>query len=254
MSTKRIIPCLDVRNSRVVKGKRFEGLQDLASPVKLAKRYCEEGADELAFYDITASLEGRKLFTDILQETAQQVTVPFCVGGGVTTLDDVARLIDCGADKVSINSGAIRRPELIFEAAKRYGSGRVVLSVDVKQVGDTYRVFLKSGQEETGLDAIQWVRRCVDLGAGEVLINAIDADGMQQGFDLSLLERVLEAVQVPVIASGGAGSAEDFVRLFTELPDISAGLAASVFHFGQVHIPELKQRLHDAGIAVRMNA
>lgn len=252
MITKRIIPCLDVRDGKVVKGQRFEDIRDIASPVELAARYCEEGADELVFYDITASIENRQLFTDVLRATAQQVFIPLTVGGGIQSLKDFERVLSCGADKVSVNSGAIRRPALIEEAARHYGSQCVVLSADIKQVGDAYHVFSGGGRVDTGMEAIQWIRRCVDLGAGEVVVNAIDTDGMKQGFALPLLAAVCEAVRVPVIASGGAGSALDFVRLFQQVPAVDAGLAASVFHFGELSIPVLKQSLRDAGIHVRI--
>ena len=254
MTNKRIIPCLDVKDGRVVKGQQFRDLKALDSPVSLARRYCQEGADELVFYDITASLEGRHVFTDILRETLKEVSIPLTVGGGISNLEDIELMFSLGADKVSINSAAIRRPTLIAEAAKQYGSRRVVLGVDVKQLGDSYHVFTSGGQEDTGLDAIQWIRRCVDLGAGEIVVNAIDTDGMRQGFHLPLLKLVTEAVRVPVIASGGAGSIEHFVALFQQLPAVDAGLAASVFHLNEVSIPALKEQLKAAGIPVSMPA
>lgn len=252
MITKRIIPCLDVKNGRVVKGVNFEGLSDVSSPVELARYYSDNGADELVFYDITASFEGRQLFTDILREVASTIFIPLTVGGGINTVEDFDRVLKCGADKVSVNSGAIRNPELIGEAAKRYGDQCVVLSADVKRVGGEMRVFAKGGREDTGMEAIEWIRRCVDMGAGEVVVNSIDTDGVRGGFDIEMLRMVLAAVNVPVIASGGAGSTEDFINLFCEVPDIDAGLAASVFHFGEVKIPELKRVLHDNGITVRL--
>ena len=252
MITKRIIPCLDVRDGRVVKGVNFLGLADVSSPVKLAKFYSENGADELVFYDITASSEGRRLFTDILCEVASQIFIPLTVGGGINTLDDFDRVLKCGADKVSVNSGAIRNPELIREAAERYGNQCVVMSVDIKRVDGVYPVFSKGGRENTGMEAIEWIKRCVALGAGEVVVNSIDTDGVKQGFDIELLKAVCEAVSVPVIASGGAGCINDFVQLFKEIPDIDAGLAASVFHFKEIEIKDLKQKLNENGITVRI--
>ncbi len=251
MITKRIIPCLDVKDGRVVKGVNFLGLSDVSSPVKLAQFYSDCGADELVFYDITASAEGRALFTDILRETASQVFIPLTVGGGINTIDDFDRVLKCGADKVSVNSGAIRNPSLIGEAAKKYGNQCVVLSCDVKRVAGQFRVFAKGGREDTGLEAISWIKSCVAAGAGEVVVNSIDTDGVRQGFDLPMLEAVCSAVNVPVIASGGAGSAEDFVTLFQKIPDVSAGLAASIFHFGELEIPVLKQTLREHNIHVR---
>ena len=252
MITKRIIPCLDVKNGRVVKGVNFEGLSDVASPVELAKYYSDNGADELVFYDITASTEGRSLFTDILCEAASEIFIPLTVGGGISSVADFDRVLKCGADKVSVNSGAIRNPELVYEAAKLYGDQCVVLSADVKRVDGVFRVFAKGGRENTGMEAVEWIRRCVDNGAGEVVVNSIDTDGVKEGFDLEILDKVCSAVSVPVIASGGAGKAEDFVTLFKTLPNVDAGLAASVFHFGEVKIPELKKLLNDNDIAVRM--
>lgn len=252
MITKRIIPCLDVRNGRVVKGTNFQGLQDVSSPVELGKFYSDNGADELVFYDITASAEGRKLFTDILTEVASTIFIPLTVGGGINTLDDFDRVLKCGADKVSVNSGAIRNPDLIHDAARLYGDQCVVLSADVKRVDGQFRVFAKGGREDTGMEAISWIKRCVDNGAGEVVLNSIDTDGVKGGFDLPMLEAVSNAVDVPVIASGGAGCAEDFVTLFKTLPKVDAGLAASIFHFGQVKIPELKQLLKENNIPVRL--
>ena len=251
MITKRIIPCLDVRDGRVVKGVNFAGLRDVSSPVELGAYYSDAGADELVFYDITASAESRKLFTDILREVASTIFIPLTVGGGVNTLDDFDRVLKCGADKVSVNSGAIRHPELIGEAARRYGSQCVVLSADVKRVGGEYRVFARGGREDTGLEALSWIRRGVDSGAGEIVLNSIDTDGVRGGFDLEVLRAVSELVSVPVIASGGAGCIEDFVTLFKTLPKVDAGLAASIFHFGDVRIGDLKQRLYEEGIPVR---
>ena len=251
MITKRIIPCLDVKNGRVVKRVQFEGLSDVSSPGELGKYYSDCGADELVFYDITASAEGRALFTDILTEVAQNIFIPLTVGGGINTLEDFDRVLKCGADKVSVNSGAIRNPQLIEEAAKKYGDQCVVLSVDVKRVDGKFMVFAKGGRENTGMEALAWIKRCVDMGAGEVVVNSIDTDGVKQGFDLELLKQVCEIVSVPVIASGGAGCIEDFVTLFKEIPNIDAGLAASIFHFGEVKISDLKDALDKEGIIVR---
>lgn len=251
MITKRIIPCLDVKNGRVVKGVNFEGLSDVSSPVELGKFYSENGADELVFYDITASVEERQLFTDILKRVASTIFIPLTVGGGINTIEDFDRVLKCGADKVSVNSGAIRNPALIGEAAKKYGDQCVVLSVDVKRVGGAYHVFAKGGREDTGLDAIEWIQRGEAAGAGEIVVNSIDTDGVKKGFDIEMLKAVNEAVSVPVIASGGAGCIEDFMNLFEEIPDIDAGLAASIFHFGEVSIQELKAALAAAGIHVR---
>ncbi len=252
MITKRIIPCLDVRNGRVVKGTNFQGLQDVSSPVELGKFYSDCGADELVFYDITASAEGRALFTDILKEVASTIFIPLTVGGGINTVDDFDRVLKCGADKVSVNSGAIRNPKLIPAAARRYGDQCVVLSVDIKRVDGEFRVFAKGGREDTGMEAISWIRRCVENGAGEVVVNSIDTDGVKGGFDIPMLEAVSNAVDVPVIASGGAGCMEDFVKLFHSLPKVDAGLAASIFHFGQVKIPDLKAYLRENNILVRL--
>ncbi len=252
MISKRIIPCLDIKDGRVVKGTRFEGLNDVSSPVELARLYSDCGADELVFYDITASFEGRQLFTDILTQVASEIFIPLTVGGGINSVEDFDRVLKCGADKVSVNSGAIRRPELIKEAAMKYGNQCVVLSADIKRVNGAFHVFAKGGREDTGMEAIDWIRRGVALGAGEVVVNSIDTDGVKQGFDLELLKLVCEAVKVPVIASGGAGSVQHFVELFHHVPDIDAGLAASVFHFGEIAIPDLKQELKKNDIIVRV--
>ena len=252
MITKRIIPCLDVRNGRVVKGTNFQGLRDVNNPVELGKFYSDCGADELVFYDITASAEGRALFTDILTEVARTIFIPLTVGGGINTLADFDRVLKCGADKVSVNSGAIRNPSLVGEAAKRYGDQCVVLSADIKRVDGVFHVFAKGGREDTGMEAIEWIRRCVGEGAGEVVVNSIDTDGVKKGFDLPMLKAVSDAVEVPVIASGGAGCMEDFVTLFKALPKVDAGLAASIFHFGEVKIPDLKRMLRENDISVRL--
>lgn len=252
MITKRIIPCLDVKDGRVVKGVNFLGLRDVNSPVELASWYSDCGADELVFYDITASAEGRGLFTDILREVASTIFIPLTVGGGISSLEDFDRVLKCGADKVSVNSGAIRDPELVRKAARRYGDQCVVLSADIKRVDGEFRVFARGGRDDTGIEAIGWIKRCVGMGAGEVVVNSIDTDGVKGSFDLPMLEAVCEAVRVPVIASGGAGCAGDFTELFRRVPEVSAGLAASIFHFGEVKIPELKAELRQNGINVRL--
>ena len=252
MITKRIIPCLDVRNGRVVKGVNFEGVRDVSSPVELGRFYSDSGADELVFYDITASVEGRALFTDILREVASTIFIPLTVGGGINTLEDFDRVLKCGADKVSVNSGAIRNPGLVYEAAQRYGDQCVVLSADIKRVDGQFHVFAKGGREDTGMEAISWIKRCVDNGAGEVVVNSIDTDGVKQGFDIEMLSAVCNAVNVPVIASGGAGCVQDFIDLFRDVPNIDAGLAASVFHFGEIAIPDLKRTLAAEGINMRL--
>ncbi len=252
MITKRIIPCLDVKNGRVVKGINFEGLNDVSSPLELAKFYSDCGADELVFYDITASAEGRELFSDILLQTAKTVFIPLTVGGGINSVADFDRVLKCGADKVSVNSGAIKNPNLIGEAAKIYGDQCVVLSVDVKRVDGVFRVFAKGGRENTGMEAIEWIKRCAENGAGEIVVNSIDTDGVKNGFDLEMLDAVCNAVSVPVIASGGAGSIDDFIKLFKTLPKVDAGLAASIFHFGEVKISDLKAEMRKNGIDARI--
>ncbi len=252
MITKRIIPCLDVRDGKVVKGVKFEGVRDVENPVKLAEMYNEMGADELVFYDITATNEGRKLFTDIVEQVANEVFIPLTVGGGINTVEDFDRVLKAGADKVSVNSGAIKNPELIREAALKYGNQCVVLSIDVKRVNGVFKVFLNGGRKETELEAIEWVKKGCELGAGEIVVNSIDTDGVKGGFDLELLEAVSNVVDVPVIASGGAGKMEDFKILFEKLPKVDAGLAASIFHFGEVKIPDLKRYLKEQGVEVRI--
>ena len=252
MITKRIIPCLDVRDGRVVKGVNFLGLRDVDSPVKLARYYSECGADEMVFYDITASAEGRKLFTDVLREVAANVFIPLTVGGGINTLEDFDRVLKCGADKVSVNSGAIKDPDLVYRAAKLYGSQCVILSCDIKRKDGEFRVFAKGGREDTGMEAISWIKKCVSMGAGEIVVNSIDTDGVKHGFDIEMLKAVCDAVSVPVIASGGAGSVDDFISLFSSLPKVDAGLAASVFHYGEILIKDLKNELDRNGIPVRL--
>ena len=251
MLCRRIIPCLDVRDGRVVKGLNFKGVQDVADPVELARFYNQAGADELVFYDITASVEGRGLFTDILRRVAGEVFIPLTVGGGIGSLSDFDRVLKCGADKVSVNSGAIARPELISEAAHRYGSQCVVLSMDIKKVGENWHIFAKGGREDTGIEALRWAEQGVARGAGELVVNSIDTDGVKQGFDLALLDALAERVSVPIIASGGAGSMAHFLELFRH-PGIDAGLAASIFHHKQVLIPELKNFLRENGIEMRI--
>lgn len=251
MITKRIIPCLDVRDGRVVKGTNFLGLRDVDSPVELAKYYYDHGADELVFYDITASVEGRALFTEILTQVASQIFIPLTVGGGINSTADFERVLSCGADKVSVNSGALRNPPLIEAAAKKYGNQCVVLSVDAKRANGRFEVYAKGGREPTGRELTEWVRYGVDHGAGEIVLNSIDTDGVKKGFDLEMLEAVCETVNVPVVASGGAGCIQDFITLFQTLPKVDAGLAASIFHFGQVSIPILKDRVREQGIPMR---
>lgn len=252
MLSKRIIPCLDVRDGRVVKGVRFEDVKDVSSPVELAKYYSDNGADELAFYDITASNEGRRLFTELLSEVAEQIKIPLIAGGGIKSLDDIERVLKCGADKVSINTGAILSPELISAASEKYGRERIVLSADVRRADGRFMVFTRGGRVNTGIDAIEWLKKCEQLGAGEIVLNSIDTDGVKEGYDLEMLEAACEAVSLPVIASGGAGSIDDFLRLFKAVPKVDAALAASVFHFGDVKIPELKSRLNAGSIPLRL--
>lgn len=251
MITKRIIPCLDVKDGKVVKGVNFDNLKDINSPIELGKFYSNCGADELVFYDITASSEGRKLFTEVLTEVAKNVFIPLTVGGGINTIEDFDRVLKCGADKVSVNSGAIRNPDLIKQGAKKYGNQCVVISVDVKRVDGKYTVFAKGGRENTHIDALSWIVKCVENGAGEVVVNSIDTDGVKKGFDIPLLTEVCSLVNVPVIASGGAGSIQDFVTLFKQIPTIDAGLAASIFHYGEVSISDLKKKLKEEKINVR---
>lgn len=252
MITKRIIPCLDVRNGRVVKGVNFEGIRDVSSPVDLAQYYSSCGADELVFYDITASFEGRAIFTDILKEAASKVFIPLTVGGGINTLEDFDRVLKCGADKVSVNTGVIMNPSLIADAAKKYGNQCVVLSVDAKRVNGSFHVFARGGREDTGLDAVEWIKSGVANGAGEIVLNSIDTDGIKKGFDIEMLKAVCDVVDVPVIASGGAGNMEHFTELFNAVPGVDAGLAASIFHYGEVDIRQLKAKLAKDGINIRL--
>ena len=251
MLAKRIIPCLDVKDGRVVKGVNFEGLRDMADPVDMARFYNDSGADELVFYDITASAEGRKLFTDILRRVASEIFIPLTVGGGIRSVEDFDRVLKCGADKVSVNSGAIADPSIIGQAAKKYGDQCVVLSMDVKRVDGQFRLFAKGGREDTGIDALDWAVRGVNDGAGEIVLNSIDTDGVKGGFDLEMLDALAARVHVPIIASGGAGNMEHFAQLFTH-PGIDAGLAASIFHTHQVDIKELKRFLRSRGVEMRI--
>ncbi len=252
MIAKRIIPCLDVRDGRVVKGKNFVGIRDVESPVELARRYNAENADELVFYDITASNEGRKLFTSVLSEVAREIFIPLTVGGGINTVEDFDRVLKSGADKVSVNTGAIRDPSVITAAAKKYGDQCVVLSMDVKRVNGIFKVFARGGREETELEAVSWAKKGQSLGAGEIVLNSIDTDGVKDGFDLEMLDAVCNAVDVPVVASGGAGKIEHFEELFDKVPRVDAALAASIFHFGEVSISDIKQRLRTRGVEVRI--
>ncbi len=252
MLAKRIIPCLDIKDGRVVKGVNFGGLRDVSDPVALAAYYNGSGADELVFYDITASAEGRRLFTDILERVASSIFIPLTVGGGINGVADFERVLKCGADKVSVNSGAIADPSLIGKAARIYGSQCVVLSMDVKRVDGQYRLFSRGGRVDTGIDAMQWAERGVGEGAGEIVLNSIDTDGVKRGFDIPMLEELCGRVNVPVIASGGAGSAEDFLQLFNSVSGVDAGLAASIFHYGEVDIRALKRLLAQGGIPVRI--
>lgn len=252
MITKRIIPCLDVRDGRVVKGKNFIGIRDVDDPVTLGRRYNAEGADELVFYDITASSDGRKLFIDVLERVASEIFIPLTVGGGINNVDDFDRVLKSGADKVSVNSGAIRDPSLIGTAAKKYGNQCVVLSMDVKRVDGKFTVFAKGGRENTGIDAIEWARRGYLAGSGELVLNSIDTDGVRRGFDLEMLAAIADVVDIPVIASGGAGKTEDFIELFKTLPGVDAGLAAGIFHSGEVPIADVKKALKAEGISVRI--
>ena len=251
MISKRIIPCFDVRNGMVVKGTKFENIKEVSEPVVLAKKYNEMGADELVFYDITASFEERKLFTEVVEKIANEVFIPLTVGGGINSVEDFSRVLKAGADKVSINSSAVSNPQLISDAAKKFGAQCVVLSIDVKRVEGKFMVFVKGGRENTGLDAIEWAKRGQELGAGELVVNSMDSDGVKNGFDKELLEAISKVVTIPIIASGGAGNMEHFKDVF-EVKGVDAGLAASIFHFGEVEIPELKKYLKEQGVAVRV--
>lgn len=247
---KRIIPCLDVKDGRVVKGVNFVGLKDAGDPVEIAKRYNDEGADELTFLDITASSDNRDTIVDIVAKVAKEVFIPLTVGGGIRTLDDIYKLLNVGCDKVSINSAAIQRPELINESAKRFGSQCIVIAIDVKKVGNKYHVFLNGGRVDTGLDAVEWAKEVEQRGAGEILLTSMDADGTKAGFELNITEQISKAVSIPVIASGGAGTMEHIKEAFEHGAD--AALAASIFHFKEIDIMELKHYLHKNNIAVRL--
>jgi cyclase len=250
MLKKRIIPCLDVQNGRVVKGQQFQHLQDIDDPIKLATFYASEGADELVFYDITASFEKRKLMQKLIENIAFYLNIPFTVGGGITTLEDIETVLLSGADKVSLNSGALQRPSLITEGARRFGSQCIVVSMDVKVIDGVDRVFSLGGRLATSWDAVSWAKQAVALGAGEIVVNAMDVDGMKQGFHLPLLKRIQAAVNVPIIASGGAGSIQHFMDLATQT-NVEGYLAASVFHAQTIRIPELKKQLKEKGVAIR---
>ncbi len=252
MISKRIIPCLDIRDGRVVKGVNFEGVRDVSDPVALAEFYNKSGADELVFYDITASFEKRALFTEVLKKVASEIFIPLTVGGGVNEISDFDRLRHSGADKVSVNSGAVKNPQLMTDAAKKYGAQCVVLSIDAKRVDGKFKVCRLGGREVTDIDAIEWARQGELLGAGEIVLNSIDTDGVKSGFDLDMLEQVCSVVNIPVIASGGAGCIDDFYELFTKVPKVDAGLAASIFHFKTVDIADLKSNLANRGIGMRI--
>lgn len=251
MITKRIIPCLDVKDGRVVKGANFVGLKDVNDPVELAKYYNNSMADELVFYDITASYENRNLFVQTLERVAKEIFIPLTVGGGINKIEDFDRVLKSGADKVSVNSGAVKNPNLIREAAEKYGNQCVVLSVDIKKVGQKYSVFVKGGREDTNIDAIEWVINGEKNGAGELVINSIDTDGIKNGFDIDLLKEIADNVSIPIIASGGAGTMEHFKEVF-EVKGVDAGLAASIFHFKEIDIKDLKEYLKNNNIKVRL--
>ena len=251
MLAKRIIPCLDVRDGRTVKGTNFIGLRDAGDPVELASRYCEEGADELTLLDISATNEGRKTLTALVRQVAAAINIPFTVGGGISTVADIGRLLEAGADKVSINTAAVRDPNIITESAQNFGSQCIVLSIDAKREGEVWAVYLNGGRTATDLDALAWAKRGVELGAGEILLTSINADGTKAGFDLELTRAVATAIAVPVIASGGAGTMQDFETVFAEAK-ADAALAASVFHYCQILIGDLKHYLKANGIDVRI--
>lgn len=251
MLAKRIIPCLDVKNGQTVKGVNFENLKYAGDPVELAKKYSEDGADELVFLDITATNEGRKTTLQMVEKVAQQIFIPFCVGGGINSIEDIQNLLLAGADKISINSAAVKNPQLIVEAANRFGSQCVVVAIDVKKVDGEYFVFINAGKVNTGLRALDWAKRVEELGAGEILLTSMDADGTQNGFDLSITKLIAENLNIPVIASGGAGAnPQHFVDVF-EKANADAALAASIFHFGTLPVPVLKKALKQSNIVVR---
>ena len=251
MSLKKIIPCMDIIDGRIVKGVNFEGIKDVADPVEMAAFYNDSGADELVFYDIAASVKGKKLFSDLLREVAGKVSIPLIVGGGISELSDIERVFECGGGKVSINTGAIKNPRFIREAARNYGSERIILSMDVKRVDGRFMIFTKAGKENTGIDALEWAENGERLGVGELVVNSIDTDGVKGGFDIEMLKAVEEVVTIPIVASGGAGKKEDFAELF-RLTGAETGLAASVFHFKEIIISDLKHYLKSQGIEVRV--
>lgn len=246
---KRIIPCLDIKDGRVVKGINFINLIDAGDPVEVAKRYNEEGADEIVFLDITATHEKRKLIVNVLKDVAKEIFIPLCVGGGISSLDDIYALLDVGCDKVSINSSAIKNPKLIDESAKRFGSQCIVVAIDAKRVENSWRAFIHGGRIDSGLDVLKWAKECEDRGAGEILLTSMDSDGTKEGYDLELLRKICSLLQIPVIASGGAGKVEHIKEAF--LAGADAALAASIFHFGEIRIGELKEYLLKEGICVR---
>ncbi|WP_029551229.1 imidazole glycerol phosphate synthase subunit HisF [Thermocrinis jamiesonii] len=251
MLAKRIIPCLDVDRGRVVKGVKFQNLRDAGDPVEAAKSYEDQGADELVFLDISASAEGRKILIDVVKNVAETVFMPFTVGGGIASLEDIRKLLEAGADKVSINTSAVKNPQLIYESAKRFGSQCIVIAIDAKRSGKGWEVYIHGGRTPTGLDVVEWAKRVESLGAGEILLTSMDADGTKRGYDIELNRAVSEAVRIPVIASGGAGNMEHFYEVFSQ-SKVDAALAASLFHFKEVSIPELKKYLKSRGINVRL--
>jgi cyclase len=251
MLAKRIIPCLDVDKGRVVKGVKFQNLRDAGDPVEVAKSYEEQSADELVFLDITASAEERKIMIEVVQRVAETIFIPFTVGGGVSSLEDIRRLLSAGADKVSINTAAVKKPQLIYESAKRFGSQCIVVAIDAKRSERGWEVYIHGGRTPTGLDAVEWAKRVESLGAGEILLTSMDADGTKKGYDIELNRAVASAVSIPVIASGGAGTMEHFYEVFTQT-NVDAALAASLFHFKEVSIPELKAYLKSKGVHVRL--
>lgn len=251
MLTKRIIPCLDVTDGQVVKGVNFVNLQSIGDPVEIARAYNDQGADELVFLDITATSDERETIIDVIERTASEVFIPLTVGGGIRSVEDMKKMLQAGADKISLNSAAIKEPDLIRQGAEKFGSQCIVVAVDAKRTSSgSWHVFVKGGREDTGLNVLEWVKQAVSLGAGEILLTSMDRDGTKQGYDLALNQAVCDAVTVPVIASGGCGNKEDILEVFEET-DVTAALAASIFHYGEVSIPELKEYLQDKGVTVR---